>query len=115
MAGWRGLLLAIRFLLELALIASLAYWGLHLDTETPLRLLAGIGAPVAAILVWGRWIAPRASRQLEDPGRFVLEVALFGVAALGLADAGQQALGLVLIPVYLVDRLALVLTGGTGT
>ena len=31
-----------------------------------------------AALVWGRWVAPRASRRLPDPARLVLEVSLFG-------------------------------------
>lgn len=114
MSGLRGLLLAIRFLLELTLIASLAYWGLRLDAGLPLRLIAGLGTAAVAIGVWGRWVAPKATRQLDDPARFVVEALLFACAAIGLAHAGQWILGIALFSVYLVDRVALVMTGGTG-
>lgn len=114
MSGLRGLLLAVRFLLELCLIASFAYWGLHLDAGLPTRLAAGVGAAGLAIVVWGRWVAPKASRQLDDPARFFVETLLFAAAAVGLAHAGQWTLGIVVILVYLIDRVALVVTGGTG-
>jgi hypothetical protein len=115
MGGLRGLLLAIRFLLELALIVSLAYWGLRLDTGLAVRLIAGLGAAVVAIGVWGRWVAPKAPRQLEDPARFVVEVVLFACAAIGLGHGGQWMLGVLLFSVYVVDRIALTMTGGTGS
>lgn len=110
----RAVLLGVRFILELAMIAALAFWGFSLDADFPLRILAGVGAPVAAIAIWGRWVAPKSSHQLDDPPRFLMEVVLFALAALGLSLAGQPVLGVLLISVYLVDRLALVATGGTG-
>jgi hypothetical protein len=44
---------------------------------------------VLAALVWGRWVAPRATRRLEDPARLGVEVVLFAVAAGGLVIAGR--------------------------
>lgn len=110
----RPILLAVRFLLELALLGALAFWGFTLDQGLLVRVLAGIGAPAMAIAVWARWVAPKSPRQLDDPPRFLIELALFAVAAVGLYVAGQPVLAIVLISVYLLDRLALTATGGTG-
>lgn len=45
--------LAVKFLLELAMLASLAYAGWHL-LHGPVRLVSTIGLPLVAIVVWGR-------------------------------------------------------------
>ena len=41
--------------------------------------------------VWGPFVAPKASRRLEDPGRLVVEVVVFGAGALALL-AGELPL-----------------------
>lgn len=96
------------------MIAALAYWGFTLDQPPVWRLVAGIGAIVVAVLVWGRWVAPKSDNQLDDPVRFVVELVLFAATAVALMAAGQTVLAIVLISVYLLDRIALTLTGGTG-
>ena len=45
----RGANLALRFLLELAMLAALATWGFTVGNGWPLKLLLGLGAPVSAI------------------------------------------------------------------
>jgi hypothetical protein len=42
--------------------------------------------------VWGSVVAPKAPRRLSDPWRLLVEVLVFGLAALALAVAGQGAL-----------------------
>jgi hypothetical protein len=78
---------ATRFLLELAMLAALAYWG-WAESDGIWRLLLALAAPLCAAVVWGILLAPRSSRRLDDPGRLVVEVVIFGsgVAALWLAD-----------------------------
>jgi hypothetical protein len=110
----RPFLLAVRFLLELALLAALVIWGFNLDSGLGLRLVAAIAAPVAFIAIWARWVAPKSEHQLEDPARLVVETILFGLAAVALGLAGYQLAGVTLAVVYLVDRILLMLSGGTG-
>ncbi len=76
--------LGLRFLLELALLAALCAWGLSYDGVW--ELVLGLGAPITAAAIWGRFVAPKAKQRLRDPWRLALELALFlaGVAALGL-------------------------------
>ena len=76
--------LVLRFLLELALILIVAIWAAPLGGHGLVRLVVALAAPLIIVLVWGRWVAPKASARLNDPERFLLEVVLFvigGVAA----------------------------------
>jgi hypothetical protein len=52
--------LAIRFLLELALLAALAVWGFRAVEPLWLRFALGLVAPAIALVAWGAFVAPRA-------------------------------------------------------
>ena len=78
----------LRFFLELAALASLAYWGFS-EFDGVAQWLMGLGAPLSVAVVWGRFMSPKASHPTVDPVRFFIEFAVFGsgVAALFAADA----------------------------
>ncbi|HEU5088821.1 MAG TPA: YrdB family protein [Roseiflexaceae bacterium] len=95
--------LGVRFLLELCMLAALAYWGFTLPAGWPLRLLAGLGGPLAMIVVWGGVVAPKARRRLADPWRLLVEVLVFALAALALAAAGRGALAVAFALVVAVN------------
>jgi hypothetical protein len=82
--GWL-VLAALRFAAEIGMLAALGYvgWRLGGDSQAVAIVLAVVLVSLAAT-VWGLWVAPRAARRLEDPGRLFVELALFGVAVLGL-------------------------------
>ena len=99
----------VRFLLELAALASLAYWGFA-EYGGAVQWLLGIGTPLLAAVVWGAFVAPKASHPTIDPVRLVLEVAVFGsgVVALWAADGGTLAVVFgVLVAVHLALTFAL--------
>ena len=85
----------LRFLLELAALASLAYWGFA-EQGGAVQWLLGLGAPLVAATVWGTFVAPKASRPTVDPVRLLLEVAVFGAGAVALVAAGAETLAVVL-------------------
>lgn len=85
----KGANAAARFLLEVAALASLGYWGFQASDSTPAKVALGLGAPLIGATVWGLLIAPRARRRLPDPTRLVVEPCLFASAAGALAAAGQ--------------------------
>jgi hypothetical protein len=87
--------LALRFLLELALLAALGVWGFTVGGGTFTKILFGIGAPLAAAIVWGVFVAPKAPRRLEDPARFTLELFLWMAGGLALLAAGHPGWALV--------------------
>jgi hypothetical protein len=99
----------LRFFLELAALASLAYWGFS-EFDGVAQWLVGLGAPLLVAVVWGRYMSPKASRPTVDPVRFLIEFAVFGsgVAALLAADAPVLAVVLaVLAALHLALTVAL--------
>jgi hypothetical protein len=99
----------LRFLLELAALASLAYWGFA-EHDGVVRWLLGLGAPLAAAVLWGRFVAPKASHPTVDPLRLALEVLVFGSGVAALFAARESTLGAVfgaLVVVHLALTFAL--------
>jgi Protein of unknown function (DUF2568) len=83
----------LRFGLELALLASLAYWAWW-ELGGPARWLAAIAAPLPAVAFWGTLLAPKSARRLHDPARLAAEVAVFGAGIAALWRAVGPAWGL---------------------
>jgi Protein of unknown function (DUF2568) len=94
--------LGLRFLLELCLLAALAYVGLQVNVVLAILL------PVAAAVAWGMFVSPKARYPLPLPAWIALQAVLFGVAAIGLIVAGSVVLGVV-FGVAVAANLALVL------
>jgi hypothetical protein len=100
--------LAIKFGLELAALALLAYWGAVAGTGAWAVALAVV-APAAMIGVWGTFAAPRSARRLAAPARIPLELALFALAATAGYAAGAVIAAITFAVVALVNALALTL------
>jgi hypothetical protein len=86
---------ALRFFLELSALAAVAYWGWS-EFDGALRWILVVAAPLAVAVVWGRWMAPKSNRRVGDPWRLVIEVVIFGGAALALFDADQSTQAVVM-------------------
>jgi hypothetical protein len=84
----------LRFLLEVAALVSLAYWGFH-DFGGVGQWLIGLGAPLVAAVVWGRFMSPKASHPVVDPVRLLIELAVFGAGVAALFAADATVLGVV--------------------
>jgi hypothetical protein len=84
----------LRFLVELGMLAALAYWGFT-EHDGAVQWLLGVGAPLVVAVVWGVFVAPKASRPTVDPVRLLLEVVLFGSGIAALIGADRTALALV--------------------
>jgi hypothetical protein len=112
----RAVNLTLRFVLELAALAALAYGGWHVPGPVAVRILAAVVLVVAAALVWGRWVAPRASHPLPDPQRLIPEWVVFGGGVVALIATGHPVLAGTLAVLAAVNRWSLrvsrVTTGG---
>lgn len=86
--------LALLFLLELCMLAALAFWGFHTGSGLIAKLALGIGAPLLVAIFWGVFMAPRAAIKLPTPAHLALYLVIFGGAALALAVAGQPLLAI---------------------
>jgi hypothetical protein len=101
MVGWNDVL---RFLLELGALAALAYWGFTTGDGAAAWLL-GLGAPLAAAVVWGLAISPKARLRTGLTGRVLLGLVVFGFAAAALADAGEAVLAVVFAALALLNAV----------
>src|SRR5215813_2536284 len=93
--------LGLRFLLELALLAGLAYWGWHEQ-----GIVLAILLPLLAAVVWGAFVAPKARFPVSVPIRLAIELTLFGLAVVGLYATGAHALAIAFaVAVVLSDAI----------
>lgn len=85
-----GINLGIRFILEMAMLGVLAYWGYETG-EGAMRWLLLVLAPAAAIVLWGLFVSPKAPIELGRAGRVAVEVVVFAAAVLALDSTGHRS------------------------
>jgi len=94
--------LAVRFLLELALLAVLAVGAASLVDG-----LAGVGLTivvvVAAATAWGLFVSPKGRYLAPEPLRWAIEASLFAAGGAALWLAERPALGIALFVAALVS------------
>ena len=95
----------LAFLLELAALGALAWWGFHTGHGIALHLLLGIGAPLLTAVAWGTYAAPRARRPLRVPALLAFKLAVFGLAGAALYATGGHTLAVVLLAVSVANTL----------
>jgi hypothetical protein len=101
----------LRFLLEVCILLALGYWGFQTGQGLLAKIGLGIGVPLLAAVMWGLLGAPGSPWQLLDPWHLVLEVILFGGAALALSVAGQRVLGLAFVLFFVLNRALMYVWG----
>jgi hypothetical protein len=101
---WQWLWATVAFAAELASLAALAVAGWSLPAPTPVRLLAAIGFPLVAAVLWGLFAAPRSVVDLPALA-IVTKVLVQGAAVVALLVLGH--------PVPAVVLAAAVLLGAT--
>ena len=93
--------LGLRFLLELAALAALAYWGWGVSW------VLAIAAPAAWVALWATFGSPKAKVTLSPPQRVVFEAVVFGAAAVGLWAAGQAVWAVALFAAWAANKAVL--------
>ena len=101
----KGANLALRFLLELCVLAALGYWGFKIGSASIGKIALGIGAPLVVAVVWGVFVSPNAAVALPWPVHLLLELVIFGLAAAALYAAERPTLGWVLALVFVINRV----------
>mgnify|MGYP001820076184 CR=1 FL=1 len=86
-ATMKRLNLGFRFVLEMLVLVALFLFGLGLSDEPLIAVPLALMLPALVMIVWGLFVAPKASRRLEDPVRLVVELLIWfvGVLAFGFA------------------------------
>jgi hypothetical protein len=104
--------LGLRFLLEIAALVAVGYWGFRLPNGLFIQVLGGIGLPVLIAILWAVFRVPGDGGApivaISGQLRPALEAVVFGVAIAALVGSGQQGLvvafALVLALHYAVDH-----------
>jgi hypothetical protein len=97
--------LAIFFLLELSVLVVFSYWGFHIKNNLILKIILGIGTPILVAIIWGTFIAPKASLPVSIPVRILLQLIIFGLATAMLYYLGKGKLAIIFGIVLLLEMI----------
>jgi hypothetical protein len=111
---FESLTLLVRFLLELCMLGAFAYWGFETGDGPAAQALLGVGVPVAAAVVWGMFIAPKARHPVPTAVWIGLQAILFGAAALGLAAVAPAQLAVLFVIAVVLHGAAMAALGLKG-
>ncbi|MEV7399341.1 YrdB family protein [Streptomyces sp. NPDC091267] len=100
---WWGANELLAFVLELAALACLCWWGSTAGDGLAVHLLLGIGLPAVAIALWGTFAAPRARIRLPLAGVLVVKAVVLGGGAFGLYQVGHPVAAVVLAVVMVLN------------
>jgi hypothetical protein len=84
----------LAFVLEVAAIVALAWWGFTTGGNVLVNIILGVGAPVAAMVLWGLFAAPRARFKVALPLVLLVKAVVFGAGALAFYGVDHAALAL---------------------
>ncbi|MBI3175286.1 MAG: YrdB family protein [Chloroflexi bacterium] len=101
--------LLVRFLLELCILAIFGYWGFQTGSNTFMKFLLGLGAPILFAMVWGTFLAPKSSMRLNEPWLFLLELVLFGLTCWALYSTGKVDLTVAFGGIYILNKILMVI------
>lgn len=78
----------------IAAFVTLAIWGFT-AWAFPWNIVAGIGAPLLAVLVWALFVSPRAVLAVHPFVRAIVELFVYAAATIAWWSMGQAWIGLV--------------------
>ena len=99
--------LLIRFLLELCLLAAVGYWGFKTHSGWAMKIILGIGLPVLIAVLWGLFVAPRATYPLKGISYLAVELILLGSGAVALFASGKPNLGWIYTGILVINKVLL--------
>lgn len=84
----------LRLLIELFAFGSLVYWGFA-QFDFPWNIVAGLGAPLLAILVWALFVSPKAVIRVHPFVQALVELLVYVAVTAAWWTLGQPWIGLV--------------------
>jgi hypothetical protein len=83
---------ALAFLLELCMLAALAWWGATAVSTLAGRVALAIICPLVAVIGWALFAAPRARVRLPLAGVLAVKAVAFAAGTAALYAVGQHVL-----------------------
>jgi uncharacterized protein DUF2568 len=94
---------ALAFLLELAALACLSWWGFTAGHGEAVRVLCGVGMPVLAVVLWSLFAAPKARWRPRLPLVLVVKAVVLGGGAAAVYGVGHPVAGVVMAVVVVAN------------
>ncbi|MFE7356727.1 YrdB family protein [Streptomyces sp. NPDC057543] len=91
------------FLVELAALGALGWWGFDTGDGTVARLLLGIGAPGAAVVIWWLFAAPRARFRPPLVGVLLVKAVVLGGGVYAVHAVGHPVTAVIFGGVVVVN------------
>jgi len=96
--------------MEMGIVAGFALWGYSFGTRPIVQAVLAVVLPIVGFGIWG-FIDFRSLGRAAEAARLVEELAISGLAAVGLMFAGRPVLGWILVAVSIVHHLLVYMTG----
>ncbi|MEU6763983.1 YrdB family protein [Streptomyces sp. NPDC046853] len=96
----------LAFVLELAALVFLSWWGFGAGHEGALRIVLGVGTPLLAILLWALFAAPKARLRPRLPFVLVVKALVLGGGAAALYAVGHPVAAVVVAVVTVLNTAA---------
>ncbi|MFE3945007.1 YrdB family protein [Streptomyces sp. NPDC059118] len=93
----------LAFVVELAALGALGWWGFVVGDGVVFRLLFAVGAPVAAAVVWGLFAAPRARFRPPLVGVLLVKAVVLGSGVYAVRAVGHPGAAAVFAVVVVVN------------
>jgi hypothetical protein len=94
---------AVAFLIELAALAALAWWGFTTGNKTPVHVALGLGLPLIAVVMWALFAAPKSRIKTPMAGALAVKALVFGGAAIALWEVGHEGLAITFAVIAVVN------------
>lgn len=102
----------LRALMEFGIIAALAYWGYQSGSNTNIKIILGIGAPLVGFGFWGI-IDFHQAGSLSELLRLLQELVVSGLAVIGFYTTGQYLLAWILGIISIIHHILVYTLGET--
>jgi hypothetical protein len=76
-----------------------------------LKIGLGIGLSLLAAVVWATFVAPNSRMQLPEPWLLIVELIIFGLAAVALYVTGHPVLTGAFGLIYVINKILMVVWG----
>ncbi|MES9504934.1 YrdB family protein [Streptomyces sp. NPDC000609] len=93
----------LAFVVELAALGALGWWGSVVGDGVVFRLMLAVGAPVVAAVVWGLFAAPRARFRPPLVGVLLVKAVVLGSGVYAVHAVGHPEAAVVFAVVVVVN------------
>ncbi|GAA2334346.1 YrdB family protein [Streptomyces cuspidosporus] len=93
----------LAFLLELAALACLSWWGFSVAHDEATGVLLGVGTPLVAIVLWSLFAAPKARWRPRLSLVLVVKAVVLGGGAAAVYGVGEHVAAMVMAVVVIAN------------